>query len=1247
MNTVININNINSNLLYIQFSGLKFLVDTGSTKSLINSMLFNQLQEFAIKIPFKIKTAHGLTSHSDAVHTTIPDIFNTSMKHTFYKFDFSHRFDGLIGIDLLEKLGAEIDISNRLMTTKYGTIVLQSNARRYQFPPLQATQFKIPVSVEEGEVYVPSFEPTPGLVVRESLARAKNNEVSIIAFNYNQVAKSVNFHDIYEADRITDVEEIFYFDNYPTIRHDNFKQLQLQNIHDNLNLKGMSIEEETVIKSLVNQYKDIFHIEGQKLTFTHCIKHKLNLKNDTPVYVRMYRQPQETKDEIKIQVKDLLDQDIIQDSISPWSCPVNIVTRTSNGKVKKRMVIDYRRLNDQTIEDKYPIPNISDILDKLGRCHYFSSIDLASGYHQVEMDPADVQKTAFSTEQGHFEFKRMPFGLRNAPATFQRLMDNILKGLLEDTCMVYLDDIIVYSVSLQEHLEKLVKVFDRLKNANFKVKLEKCDFLKKELKYLGHLITENGVKPNPEKIDAIIRYPIPKSAKEIKAFLGLVGYYRKFIRDFAGITKPLTQCLKKGAKIEINKDFIDAFEKCKTLLVNEPILQYPDFRKEFIITTDASNVAIGAVLSQGKVFEDRPCQYASRTLTSTEQRYSTIEKELLSIVYAVKTFRPYIYGRHFKIYTDHRPLVWLWKLKEPNSKLLRWKLRLEEYDFEVIYKKGKYNSNADALSRITLGDLNAIEDDNFSTCSNRDSEMDKRLDEIIRDLETMSDTSEVDAIPGPSRNSEDRLRYGIASEEEMEVALPDERPIDSANTVHSTQTVEPTKGIQISETPINNKKIQFFISSNPNIYEVNTERENGNKIIKVKIPNENNENYIVSLIKEYMSGRNNHYLYFESEKLYKNFCTVYIKHFNDNGPKIIRCTQKVTVIDDINDQLELINTHHTGKTNHRGIDETVAYLRRRYFWQKMKETVTNFIKSCEICNKSKYDRHPSKPPLQLTKTPDKPFRKLFIDTFTIGAVKFLTIVDAFSRLGQAIPLSSANSIDVADALLEYFQFYGVPEEINCDSGKEFKNDIICKFLEAHKILVHFGTPMNPPSQGTIERFHSSLIEHIRCLQEHRKDPIKILMKTAIIAYNNSISKTTGFTPFEIAYGHTALRDPMELLYSKDYYHQYIEDHKDRLKHLYESIKSKNEIQKESYVEKSKEKVNIKPFQVGELVYVRNNVRNKLANPYSGPFTILKINNDETVIVKTKTNEKRIHTRRLKHSIVSESSDTASIQSEAI
>ena len=291
-------------------------------------------------------------------------------------------------------------------------------------------------------------------------------------------------------------------------------------------------------------------------------------------------------------------------------------------------------------------------------------------------------------------------------------------------------------------MESLNAVFEKLKKANLKIQIKKSEFLRKEVSFLGHMVTPDGMKPDPDKISAVRKFPLPTTQKQIKSFLGLLGYYRKFIKDFANLTKPLTECLRKGNKIVLNYKFISCFEHCKNLLCNDPILQYPDFEKPFIITTDASNVALGAVLSQGPLGSDRPICYASRTLSKSEQNYSTIEKELLGIVWAIKYFRPYVYGRRFKVVTDHKPLTWLFSIKDPCSKLVRWRLRLEEYDYDVVYKKGLQNSNADALSRIEVN-VNETE---------------------FEDLETVSMHNNVDASSRTStiHSAEENLNTGIA-----------------------------------------------------------------------------------------------------------------------------------------------------------------------------------------------------------------------------------------------------------------------------------------------------------------------------------------------------------------------------------------------------------------------------------------------------------------------------------------------------
>lgn len=344
----------------------------------------------------------------------------------------------------------------------------------------------------------------------------------------------------------------------------------------------MNVDEGKSIKKLIAEYRDLFQVEGQLLTFTNKIKHEIKTKDELPTYSKTYRYPYIHKQEVEKQISEMLEQKIIRPSFSPWSSPIWIVPKKADasGRKKWRLVVDYRKVNEKTIDDRYPIPNINEILDKLGRSMYFTTLDLASGFHQIEVDEKDIKKTAFTVEHGHYEYTRMPFGLKNAPSTFQRVMDHTLKDLLNKICLVYMDDIIIYSTSLQEHLNSLRKVFNKLRDARMKIQLDKSEFLKKEVAFLGHIVTEHGIKPNPSKIEAIKNYPIPKTTKQIKQFLGLLGYYRKFIKDFAKLTKPMTNMLKKNVKLNANSiEYIECFNASKKMLITQPILAYPDFSK--------------------------------------------------------------------------------------------------------------------------------------------------------------------------------------------------------------------------------------------------------------------------------------------------------------------------------------------------------------------------------------------------------------------------------------------------------------------------------------------------------------------------------------------------------------------------------------------------------------------------------------------------------------------------------------------
>lgn len=631
-------------------------------------------------------------------------VFKNKAPLSFKLFKFHPFFDGLIGYESLSTLQIEIVTStNTLRFPEYSIQMSRKYPDSFSVTlnALEETPISLNINLAKGDFYIEHPLPlTHDVMVLPGVYTANNNRAHVLLKNCcnfpvkicpNQVICS-ELNNFEEQPEIEKNEREFIF-NSCTID---------PRLKNQLRVDHLNTEEKNKLLSLISKYPGIFYIEGNDLTFTNVVKHKIETRDEIPTHAKSYRYPYCHKQEVQNQVTKMLAQGIIRPSTSPWCSPIWIVPKKvdASGKQKWRLVVDYRKVNEKTISDKYPLPNITEILDKLGRCQYFTTLDLASGFHQIEVHPEDIQKTAFSVDYGLYEYLRMPFGLKNAPATFQRVMDNVLRDLAGKCCLVYMDDIIVFSTSLQEHIENLNRIFKALEKVNLKIQLDKSEFLKTEVAFLGHIVTDQGVKPNPDKIHAIQHWPIPKNQKELKSFLGILGYYRRFVRDFAKITKPLTAQLRKGETVEHTPLFIKTFETCKSLLTHSNILQYPDFEKPFVLTTDASNFALGAVLSQGNIGKDRPVAFASRTLSKTEENYSAIEKELLAIVWAAQYFRPYLFGRKFMLYTDHQPLTYALNLKTPNSKLVKWRLQLAEYDFEIKHRPGKQNAVADALSRI-------------------------------------------------------------------------------------------------------------------------------------------------------------------------------------------------------------------------------------------------------------------------------------------------------------------------------------------------------------------------------------------------------------------------------------------------------------------------------------------------------------------------------------------------------------------
>ncbi|KAI9560471.1 hypothetical protein GHT06_014495 [Daphnia sinensis] len=417
--------------------------------------------------------------------------------------------------------------------------------------------------------------------------------------------------------------------------------------------------------------------------------HRIQLIDPKPVWTHHYPIPITQRPLLKTYIDDI-----------PYSSSIVLVKKKTG---ELRLCIDYRKLNNVTVKDRYPLPRIDDVTSYFKGAKYFSTLDLFSGFWQIEVSEEDKQKTAFTCEIGHFEFNRLPFGLCNAPATFQRLMNLVLDEVLHKYALVYLDDVIIFSNSLEDHLTQLNHVIQLLGQAGLKIKPEKCEFAQREIIYLGHIISAIGIKPNAKKVESVAKYPEPTNVDQLRTFLGLANYYRRYVNNFATIAHPLTELTKKNIPWCWKHEQKEAFNALKQRLTSSPILMHPDLTSaQYSIDTDASQYGIGAILRQNQQGEEVVIAYTSKHLSDREANWSTIEKELYAIIHAIKAFYVYVHGTRITVYSDHKPLEYIMKKQSQNGRLGRWSLFLQSFDITIVYRPGKTNQNADTLSRIPI-----------------------------------------------------------------------------------------------------------------------------------------------------------------------------------------------------------------------------------------------------------------------------------------------------------------------------------------------------------------------------------------------------------------------------------------------------------------------------------------------------------------------------------------------------------------
>ena len=569
-----------------------------------------------------------------------------------------------------------------------------------------------------------------------------NNGLSPESLHYTPFSELVvdfRYLDIYLEEShsvLNEVNEIIelYFNQATIVENNEIAKVQSLETKTfetfKFDIQTEDFNEQCQIKELIYDFKHLFAFKMSDLIGANGVVHQINTGDAPPINQRNYRYGFHENQEIQRQVKDMHDSGVIEHTSSPWNNPIVLVKRDS----KYRLCLDFRKLNAVTKVDVYPLPRIDELIHNLEGHHVLSLFDLKSGFWQIPLAEGDKEKTAFTAGHMTYAFKYMPFGLNNAPSTFQRYMNKVFEGLLNVNVGCYIDDVIVYSKTFEEHLIHLRQVFERLDKHDLRVHPEKSSFLCKEVKFLGFIIGRFGIMPDPKRTAAIDKFPRPSKVKDVRSFLGMAGYYRKYIKDFALLANPLTNLLCKNVPFKWDQACEDTFILFKERLTNPPILAHYRVGDPLNVYTDASGIGLGAILNQVQDGVEKTIEYISCTLNKHQMNYSTIEQECLAILWAVKKWRHFLLGTEFKIITDHCNLCWLLRIKDPSGRLARWALLLQEYRFTVVYKNGKAHQNVDPLSRYPQPEETGDCETSIFQIENLDMKAEQMKDTWIKDI---------------------------------------------------------------------------------------------------------------------------------------------------------------------------------------------------------------------------------------------------------------------------------------------------------------------------------------------------------------------------------------------------------------------------------------------------------------------------------------------------------------------------------
>ena len=714
-------------LMPVTFNGLKMdaIVDTAAMVTLADYSLFTEHQLKTSCDKMKLK---GI-GNQEVEGTLIKDVeISIGRSRVYWDVCATHLADKiLLGLDFLSAQKGVLNFKENTMTISDEEIPLKlvegnkdlSISRvivpeTVVVPPnsVIVIPVKIEASLEQDYVIEPYIVNTD-ILISASIGRGPTGQVNVV----NDSNHSVKLKQGKCIGKAETVEEILEHTEIPTL----IRQTKLESISKEVSelpahltelfeksANHLNEEQKMKLKQTLIEFQDVFAKHDLDLGCLTTVTHKIDTGNSSPVKLKMRRTPIGFQEAEEKQLNKMLEAGVIRPSTSDWAS-VPVLIRKKDNSV--RWCLDYRLLNSKTVKDRFPLPIIEDCLDTLQGNKFFNTLDLCSGYYQIKIEETDCKKTAFTTRYGLFEHTRMGMGLCNAPATFQRAMQLVLRGLLWTEVLVYIDDVIVLGKDFEEALQHLRHVFQRLRDHNLKLKPRKCELFQQEVLFLGKLVNEKGISIAPSKIEAVTNWPVPTNAKNLMSFLGFANYHRDHIKYFADLSFCLYELAHSTGEFLWLERHQEAFQNLKKALTSAPCLVYPMPEGEFILDTDASHNTIGAVLSQIQDGEVKVICYASHALLKPQRKYCTTRKELLAVVKFCRHFRHYLLGRRFTLRTDHNSLVWLMRFKHIEGQLARWLEELAQFDMEIIHRPGKFHGNADGMSRIpdTISECNCYE----------------------------------------------------------------------------------------------------------------------------------------------------------------------------------------------------------------------------------------------------------------------------------------------------------------------------------------------------------------------------------------------------------------------------------------------------------------------------------------------------------------------------------------------------------